>query len=137
MQTGGIQSYIARTIPIVKVQIMLLAAIAVLMVVAFDAQSNSIERTVLTSHIGQSYSKVRKYLVSHGFRPVNQNAMNGRLCLGGMETICDRYKELASCAVDALTPCRFEWATAKNGRSHIVTNGSNLESLRVVGYQND
>lgn len=110
-------------------------AMMTLMVIAGGTQSHSEQLPLLTSQLGQNYAEVRENLISHGFHPIDQTAAPGRFCLGRMATICARYQEAASCAVDASTPWRFEWATATKRRFHIVTHGCTLQSLSVASYQ--
>ena len=86
--------------------------------------------------LGKSYQKGREMLIKQGYKPLSQVGIEGT-CPGisGIEiAACRVFPETASCAVDAHSPCRFEWASPYARRFGVVTTGSSLPSLVIRGY---
>jgi hypothetical protein len=86
--------------------------------------------------VGKFYADARTILMHRGFSLVDQRAKSP-FCLGSMQIICETYPEAGGCAVDAFTPCRFEWKSVDGTRFYIVTQGDNIKRLRVVGLSDE
>jgi hypothetical protein len=91
---------------------------------------------LLHGDVGHVYAEVRKHLIDQGNTPIDMASNRNRQC-DGAEDICATYEELAGCAIDRDSPCRFEWKSHSGRRFYIITSGSDPQSLKVMGMDYD
>lgn len=113
-----------------------IAAAFLLMMIHANTQNNQAGETI-RRQIGRTYHEARKHLIEAGLHPDEHKKDRAVPCLPYQADICERYPEVASCAVDAFTPCRFEWISDSKKRFYVITRGSGVKSLVVVGYGED
>jgi hypothetical protein len=85
--------------------------------------------------VGSPYVNARASLLARGFTAVLQNKTT-QFCNENMGDVCN-YPELSSCAIDAFTPCRFEWKSTSGVKFYVVTRGGDKKRLIVVGVQRE